>query len=190
MTDALAASERAKYEAAWTGDAYREQCDGLPVVGLAFERMGCVPGETLIDWGCGSGQATAAFARLGLGATGFDIAPNCLDADVRVPLVLGSMWAPSDGLEADYAFCTDVLEHLPPDKLGAAMDAIARRTRKAAFIQVDTVVDQFGDRMLPPQRLHLSVYWPDCWRGFMADRWRIVEDEPGSYSRWRFLCRK
>jgi 2-polyprenyl-3-methyl-5-hydroxy-6-metoxy-1,4-benzoquinol methylase len=184
------ATEKEKYLTVWNHREYRTQCDGEPVVEHAHVSMGCVMGESVIDWGCGTGRCAAAFQRFGLLAIGFDIADNCLDANVNVPLVVGTMWNPPAELpESDYAFCADVLEHLPEVYVGAALDAIADRTRKAAYIQVDTVLDTSGPKMKPPMRLHLTVRPHDWWLDELKKRWASVLVQPASYTRSGFLCR-
>lgn len=187
MSDDLA-DETRKYLRVWRRNDYRDQCDGLPVVGYACHIMNCSPGDTLIDWGCGTGKASKAFAGLGLQVTGFDIASNCLDSDVKVPLVVGTIWDPPSELAAQYGFCTDVLEHLPEDKVGLALEAIRQRTERAAYIQVDTAADIFGAKMEPPVRLHLTVQPAEWWHEMVASRWPIIKPCAGSYSRAGFLC--
>ncbi len=188
--DDLEAQERDKYLNVWGYSSYRNQADGAPVVDRAFELMGCKPGETLIDWGCGTGLPAAQLAALGLVVTGFDIAANCLNEGIDIPLVVGCLWSPPAGLEADYGFSTDVMEHIPPDAIDLAFDAIAARTRKAAYIQVDTAPDISGPRMNPPTTLHLTVEPSEWWTEQLRARWREVTLHPGTFSRVGFLCLK
>lgn len=189
MSDEIV-SERAKYMQAWAWPGYRRQADGDAVVELAFQRMGCAPGDTIIDWGCGTGRPALKLQALGLRVTCFDIAPNCLDADIALPLVVGCLWSPPRGLEADYGFCTDVLEHLPTERVPAALAAIKARSRAAAFLQVDTAADICGAKLNPPQVLHLTVQPREWWEAEIGKQWRRVEALPGTYSRWAFICRE
>lgn len=188
MTDHLE-SERAKYRRVWEWNPYRKQADGEPVVDTAFKLMGCQPGESLIDWGCGTGIPAQMFAKKGLTVTGFDIAPNCLNEGIDIPLVVGCLWEPPFGLYADYGFCTDVLEHLPEEHVQTALGEIKARSVKAAFIQVDTVLDTSGPKMNPPQRLHLTVQPMSWWKWNLERHWNSVQEMPGTYSRWSFFCR-
>ena len=184
-------TERAKYETVWSNRKYREQADGIPVVRRAFVQMSCQPGETLIDWGCGSGQCASAFQKMGLQVTGFDIAHNCLDKGIDIPLVVGTLWEPPMELESDFGFCTDVLEHLPPDYVEQSIEAISMRTLRACYFQVDTVPDSSGPKMSPPQRLHLCVRDPDWWLEKLMPHWPGgIVNEKGFYSRWRFVAFK
>lgn len=187
-SDALL-SEAGKYERAWQMPGYRDQSDGAPVLERAFEAMGCQPGETLIDWGCGSGRDAAWFANRGLQVTGFDIAANCLDPSIRnICLTVGTLWNPPDDLMAEYAFSADVLEHVPPEFIHDALQAIALRTRKAAYIQVDTVEDTSGKQMNPPEILHLTVQPAEWWGEQLRKYWGSVLERDGAWSRVGFLC--
>lgn len=189
MSEITIESERAKYLRVWEWNNYRRQADGDAVVDMAFEMMGCKRGETLIDWGCGTGMPAQKLAAKGLKVTGFDIAENCLNAGINIPLVVGCLWEPPAALEADYGFCTDVLEHLPEDRIQTALGEIKARSRKAAFIQVDTVLDISGPRMDPPLRLHLTVKPCSWWQWNLERHWNSVTPIQGTYSRWAFLCR-
>lgn len=191
--DALLKQESEKYVQAWNWPKYREKTDGGPLVDHAFAVMGCQPGESLIDWGCGTGRPAAAFARRGLVVHGVDIAPNCLDEDVLPQLqsfTVATMWDPllPAWLESDYAFCTDVLEHIPPEKLDACLLTIRSRTHKAAVIQVFTELDRSGPKMSPPQRLHLSVQSAEAWHQQLEGYWSRVHQQLAKGARAAFLC--
>lgn len=191
--DDLKESERRKYEKVWSDRAYARQADGEPLVDLAFEIMGCKVGETLIDWGCGCGRPAAKFQAKGLTVVGFDIAKNSMDDNVRVPFLTRCLWdLPNDGVSSDYAFCTDVLEHIPPDHLREVMWNMRKRTRVAAFIQVCTVLDTSGPKMNPPEVLHLSVMSADAWKEKLKSIWDLVHHVPGVGGKARsvFLCIK
>lgn len=182
--------ERAKYERVWSDPKYRRQSDGLPVVHLARLALGMLPTHSVIDWGAGTGLAAEAFRRFGHQVTAFDIAPNCLNPDLRhIPLVCGVLWDPPADLVSDFGFCTDVLEHVPEEHVAACLEHIAARSRLGAFLQVDTVLDISGPRMDPPMRLHLTVWSRERWESAIRERWSDVQVVPGSYTRWGFICR-
>lgn len=189
MTDSLHDQERAKYQRVWDWETYRTQADGDDVLDTAWNGLRMKPGDSLVDWGCGCGRPAQEFKRRGLNVTAFDIADNCLDPDVDVPLVVGTLWAPPQGLRADFGFCTDVLEHIPTHHVRTCLAEIAARSSRGAFLQVDTVLDISGPRMEPPCTLHLTVWSRDCWEGVISEFWPRVKAIKGTYSRWGFLCR-
>lgn len=183
-------AERVKYRRVWSDlDSYRGQADGSPVVRLAWRGLRMAAGESLIDWGAGCGRPAMAFQDLGLRVTAFDIADNCLDAGVTVPLVTGTLWNPPAYLDADYGFCTDVLEHIPPALIRTCLAQLRVRSRKGCFIQVDTVADICGPQMDPPEVLHLTVQPADWWLAEISRYWIDVQMNRGRFTRWCFICK-
>jgi hypothetical protein len=189
--------EMVKYTKVWSNRDYGVQSDGEPLVELAYQTMGCKPGDSLVDWGCGCGRPAAKFAEMGLNVIGIDIAYNSRDQAVRKKFgfLQGCLFDPyvheHYNLTADFAFCTDVLEHIPPIKLGYVLDKLAENTRKKAFIQVCVLPDTYGKKMSPPEELHLSVCAPDVWFAMLQRRWPTVEQLTlGGRARRAFVCSK
>lgn len=171
--DELALAEKAKYERMWQHDDYRTFSPGLH----ALERLELVGAfrklkvRTILDAGCGSGkfmrrileQHAAEFS-----IRGFDIAANCLDpwfagreADL---LTLGCLWDPS-GLPGpnDAVVCTDVLEHIPTDKVPAVLANLRAAATRAVFLGIALFPDGFGPKVLG-RPLHLTIQPFDWWR--------------------------
>ena len=74
--------------------------------------------------------------------------------------------------------CTDVLEHVEPDKLDAVMDHIFRLTGKLAYFVIST---RFANAVLPDGRnAHLSIHDADWWiTGLRELGWVNLEIEVG-----------
>jgi hypothetical protein len=103
---------------------------------------------------------------------GYDIAPNCRDAGVNVPLEVCCLWDFTPR-ESDWALCTDVMEHIPPEHVDAVLANIAKATRKGAFFQIATTPDRMGK--LIGERLHLTVQSAAWWREKLSEHFAEVE---------------
>lgn len=77
---------------------------------------------SILDYGCGQGSLTAALSQTRLGGRRLD------EYD---PAIKGKSQAPTF---ADLVVCTDVLEHIEPERLGAVLAHLQMLTRKAALI--------------------------------------------------------
>jgi len=161
--------ERSKYERMWDIDRYRKNAPGERLVEDAIRRMKAKEGF-VIDFGCGTGRAAQAFKDRGFGVAGIDIAENCLDEGIEVPLFVQTLWEPF-GLSGDYGFCTDVMEHIPPEKVGAVLSNIAASVDKCYF-QIATFHDGMGK--LIGETLHLTVKSAPWWREKLEEHFEWV----------------
>jgi len=168
-------TEREKYEAVWEHDAYRKVSPGEREVERAFARMGCVEGESLNDFGAGTGRATLRFADKGLRVLAIDIADNALDEIVPFYRAdLSEEDLPGRVPAAEYGFCCDVLEHIPPHKLHAVLCNLRALTTKAAWLRIATRPDVMGARLIG-RPLHLNVRPGDWWTERLRGHWGAVE---------------
>jgi len=170
--------ERAKYVTMWNSPMYRKMAPGEDYVSLAIDALGMEPGDTVIDFGCGTGRGAQALQDRGMQVTAVDFAPNCLDAGITVPFVQGCLWDLPD-IRADWGYCTDVMEHIPTEKVGDVLRNIAERV-KGCFFVIATRDDSLG--WIAGKKLHLSVLTADQWRQLMGGLWQnvtVVEGDGG-----------
>ncbi len=180
--DRLAEEERTKYQAMWARPEYRRYSPGEDLVGTAIEALGMRPGESVIDYGCGTGRAAKKFEHKGFIVRCVDFVAEALETDV--PFSAHCLWdlpvMASEGTQksttflgpSDWAFCTDVMEHIPTEMVGAVLAGIADRTRSAAFFQISTVPDGFG--RLIGKVLHLTVRPAGWWANRLKRHWSEV----------------
>lgn len=171
--------EADKYRLMWEQPSYRDWAPGMDHVTDAIERLGIKSGVDLLDFGCGTGRAVKAFRERGIQAAGIDIAPNALEEDV--PRLVGLLWDLPD-VWAHWGFCTDVMEHIPPEKVDAVLSGIARRTWNGAYFAIDSVPDRMG--LIIGQPLHLTVRPPEWWAEQLSKHFASVTQYEGGV----FVC--
>lgn len=164
----LEAVERRKYCNMWAFSEYRKYSPGEDHVDQALAYM--KPG-TLIDFGCGTGRPAQRFKNLGFDVTGIDHAYNCLDEDIDIKLVIANLWDLPD-IEAEYGYCTDVMEHIPQDKVDDVIAGISNRV-KTCFFAIHTDHDAMGS--LIGETLHLTVQDADWWHDKLSVHFNNVE---------------
>jgi hypothetical protein len=152
-------TERDRYRVLWQSDSYREVSPGEFLVG-DFEKFAKKPGP-VIDFGCGTGRAALRLRESGYSVICVDFADNCRDDEaLSLPFLEWDLSKPCP-LRAPYGFCTDVMEHIPPN----AIDAVIQNIVEAAvetFFQISTVPDSFGPLVGGP--LHLTVRSHAWWK--------------------------
>lgn len=169
-------TEAAKYERMWQHAGYRNFSPGADCVPTFIERVR--PSGTVVDFGCGTGRASLRMAAVGLKPVLVDFAGNCRDPQaLELPFHQLDLGEPIP-LRADYGFCADVMEHIPP----ALVDRVIWNIMTAAetvFFQISTVPDNFG--ALINQSLHLTVE-PHAWwaQAFIALGHRVLWEERGA----------
>ncbi len=172
--------EQQKYLKVWNVPAYRVVSPGEECVNMFLEAMREMEPETeghqtLIDFGCGTGRAAMKLDKM-FDVTPMDFAWNCLDEEVKEHF--GDRFVEHDitkktALRANWGYCTDVMEHLPPEQLDDTLDTILEACDNV-FFQIATVEDHFGNHPDINDHLHLSVHSYNEWLKKFADRGVIV----------------
>jgi SAM-dependent methyltransferase len=183
-------SEREKYEHMWTFPRYRESSPGEALVSDFVAEMQPISDASIIDFGCGPGRATQKLHDMGYDAIGVDIAANCLDADVTIPLVVSPFWELPPALHADYGFCCDVMEHIEPHRVDDVLAAISQCVHRGCYLQIAFTPDNFGPALIG-EPLHLTVESADWWASKLREYFVYVNVKP-SGDGWRgiFICKE
>jgi 2-polyprenyl-3-methyl-5-hydroxy-6-metoxy-1,4-benzoquinol methylase len=185
----LVEAERQKYELAWAVEAYAtnspgEQC--VPVFLDMLAAAGHVGRGTVLDAGCGAGKGAIALVRAGFDVTLTDLTPAGLEQTAEAPelgdlsFVPACLWedlmpvARGVGLEAfDFAYCCDVMEHIPTHLTMLVVARLLDVAGKGVFLSVSMVPDVFGVWVGEP--LHQTVQPFVWWRDQLNVVGRVVE---------------
>lgn len=173
-------AERVKYERMWAREQYRMVSPGENIAQLFMQVAKPRNGAHIIDFGCGTGRgglAVAIAANLGqidVEVDLVDFAANCLDPHV-VDTIKGQApeaktrlrFTQADlagvlptSLTAEYGFCTDVMEHIPPAEVDKVLINILQSAQHV-FFQISLTDDVCGALIGEP--LHLSVHDAAWW---------------------------
>ncbi len=176
----MKAQEQAKYEKVWSHWQYRVEAPGQHLVGDAIQKLEMQPGQSVIDFGCGTGRASKALQDAGFKVAAVDHADNCLDPGIEVSFTQVCLWEPLE-LKADYGFCTDVMEHIPPEYVESVLETISSCVG-AAYFQIATRPDVMGAKLLG-EPLHLTVQDRHWWSLVLLHYWDDVafEDHNGAF---------
>jgi len=182
----LKTQERRKYRAMWSIPDYRKFAPGENHADdiLNEIKKPC----KVVDFGAGTGRGALKIHQAGYPVVMIDLADNCLDKEVEKALngnfqiMEGCLWDPIY-VKGDYGYCTDVMEHIPPEKVDAVLDNITRAVPHGYF-NISTIQDSFGKIIGEP--LHLTVMPWDWWVSEIMDRVTItkVKIGPGWVSIW------
>jgi hypothetical protein len=169
-------TEKDKYRLMWSVEEYRSTSPGEACVEQIMERL--KPSSLVIDFGCGTGRASVALAKLGVPVMLVDFADNCRDEEaMALPFLEWDLSQPLP-CAAEYGICCDVMEHVPGDQVDAVLTNIMGASR-SVFFQISTVPDGFGEVI--GKSLHLTVKPAEWWRekfealGFEI-KWQAVEN--------------
>lgn len=158
MSQAMA--ERDKYRLMWDIAKYRTYSPGEEVAETFVNVSGVEAKHSVIDFGCGTGRGGKRIHEMtGANVHLVDFADNCLDREIALPLTIADLSQPIP-LKADYGFCADVMEHIPPEQVEAVVKNILACVSRC-FFQISLVPDAMG--ALIGQPLHLSVHSYEWW---------------------------
>lgn len=153
--------EAEKYEMIWSHPEYRAHSPGEDCAKTFIETASPKEDSIIADIGCGTGRGSLAISTMGrFRQILVDFAANCLDSDCRSFPFLRADLRRDLPIRADYAYCTDVLEHIEPDQIDAVLLNIKRVAPKA-FFQISLIEDSMGALIGRP--LHLSVHPYEWW---------------------------
>jgi hypothetical protein len=182
--------EQTKYEEMWKHPEYRQVAPGESIASVFLEQARPKQGAEVIDFGTGTGRGALVLAAIGgLKVRMLDFAENCLDDDVRqiVAAQPHAMCFAKQDLthpipwSAEYGFCTDVMEHIPPEQVDAVLTNVLKASQHV-FFQISCVDDVCG--ALIGQPLHLSVHDYSWWLKKLRDDFNCTisySKDGGSY---------
>ena len=175
----------ALYKKCWDTDDYRKYSPGEQLVNLFWETADPKPGQTVVDWGCGTGRAGFALHNKGLDVTLVDFADNALDENIReaskdndsLRFIRHDLSEPI-AMPSYFGFCTDVLEHVPEEQIDDVIDNILDNS-KHCFFQISCQEDHFGSHPdirgdKEREHLHVTVHDYQWWLRKFVDKKVIV----------------
>lgn len=169
-------SEKRKYEKVWRVDSYRNISPGAHGVKLFGTALPSIKGDSITDFGCGSGRASRALKNMGYHPVMVDITRGSLDISERnsdIPFYEESLWQlPYDFPITDWCYCFDVMEHIPIGKVGDVLEGIYKYTRKGGLFHISTAPDTFGRRI--GETLHLTVKPATWWLKQMEKHFKVT----------------
>lgn len=132
---------------------------------------------TVLDAGCGSGKGALALQKLGFEvqlcdftsdglipeAKAIDFTQVCLWDDVRNAV----------GRLTDFVYCTDVLEHIPPQFTMLVVQRLLSCAKLGLFLSISTTPDNFG--VWVGKHLHQTVQPFMWWKENLAEIGRITD---------------
>lgn len=163
-------TEQQKYELMWSKKQYRAVAPGEHMVQQFLAVAQPREHSTIIDFGAGTGRGAFMLALMGkhLKVEMLDFATNSLDEDVKeimkdqphaLAFTQHDLTKPVP-MAAEYGYCTDVMEHIPPDDVNKVLTNILQAAQHV-FFQISCTEDHCGQ--LIGHTLHLSVHPPRWW---------------------------
>lgn len=127
---------------------------------------------SIIDFGCGTGDAAQAFISLGHDVFAVDISRNGLRYDFGDRFIKSSLHELSDAVPgAEWGFCCDVMEHLPTEWVPVALGKMAGKVINCYF-SISGVPDSWGPRI--GETLHLTIKPAAWWLAVIGVHFRDV----------------
>lgn len=170
-------AEVLKYGRLWEMPDYRLVAPGEQLAPLFVKIANPKPGQTVIDFGCGTGRGALALKRSAdLKVIMVDFVRNCLDDTVHKELNSDLQFHKLDLQQplpfiARYGYCTDVMEHIPPDKVDVTLDHVLKAAQNV-FFSIATDKDVCGK--LIDEELHLTVQPYQWWLKKFVEREAVI----------------
>ena len=157
-------TEQQKYEKMWTVKDYRAVSPGEQAGSTFLGVVKPEKGETVIDFGCGTGRGSLWLGAMGgMNPIMLDFAKNALDDDLamacetqpdKYSFIQHDLMDKSP-VYARYGYCTDVMEHIPTENVDTVISNILQ-SAQTVFFRISTTPDVMGPKYLG-YPLHLTV---------------------------------
>ncbi len=152
----VTAIEKDKYKEQWNTGYVPSRC-AIFLGRFIYEKS--LPGEKLLDIGCGNGMVTRDLTQMGHQCTGLDITLAGITGD-RSGFIEAPVWRmPFKDSEFDMTFSTDTLEHLPEELVETAILEIFRVTKNESKHVIATFPHEKDG-----EQLHLTVKPISWWQ--------------------------
>jgi len=157
---------------------------------LQLARIG--PGMTVVDVGCGRGEAAAHAARAGARVLALDFSPGALALTARTAAAGGAVVARAAAVAerlpladacADRVLLLDVAEHLQPWQLAGALAEIRRILRPGGYVVIHTLPNRWALAVAYPILRRLSPDLPAEPRSDYERAVHVNEQSPRSLRR-------
>ncbi|HSX04780.1 MAG TPA: class I SAM-dependent methyltransferase [Rhabdochlamydiaceae bacterium] len=181
--------ERAKYDLIWSQyPSYRDCSPGEVFTSffLQYFEKEIEEGQTLIDFGSGTGRACRAFLAKNLKVSLVDFSSYALDEEIQhlttlcpdiVSFTEACLWKlPKNLLSADWIYCCDVLEHIPTNRIDQVLKGMASRMKKGGYLSICLQEDLSGKQLGFP--LHLTIKDKHWWLQRLSRYFTVLKEEP------------
>ncbi len=177
-------TEQEKYQKMWSFDGYRQSSPGERKVPVFFSMIDLKETDTFIDFGAGSGKAAyLIYKKTNANVLMLDFAENSIDKEIRNNLNEKLRFDIADLTQliphhANYGYCTDVLEHIPPEDVEKVIVNVMSAADSVLF-QIATTHESWG--ALINQHLHLTVENAEWWKNKFISlgytvQWEYVDE--------------
>lgn len=185
--DPVALKEKEKYDKLWNSfPDYRQNsaADLLTPVFIDFFKDQMQPGDSVIDFGCGTGRAATPLLKKNLKVSLIDFCENCLDSDIflltldfghSLRFTQACLWdLPSTLEKAEWMICLDVLEHIPEEKVDRTLMQMASHMKKGGLLSIALFDDHHGKDI--SETLHVCVKTRQWWQEKVARHFSITKE--------------
>jgi SAM-dependent methyltransferase len=158
-------TEHEKYTKMWKFPQYRAYSPGEQIAGRIIELLNISELDSVVDFGCGTGRAAKFIQENTLCHIAcLDFTKNSMDDGLfnhhGISFFHHDLKNPIDFKRHQKGYCTDVMEHIPPDDVDLVINNIMDAASKVVF-QISLVPDCCG--ALIGHDLHLSVHPAQWW---------------------------
>jgi 2-polyprenyl-3-methyl-5-hydroxy-6-metoxy-1,4-benzoquinol methylase len=158
----------------------------------AYNLINPIPGDNILDLGCGRGELSFSLSQTGANVTGIDYSKEALEIadktysfrknNLNLKYMLGDVCNLNLGLKYDKIVASDLIEHIDAESIGGMLSGVSKSLKDNGIFVVHTSPNHWNYKYSYKRKRktakHIGLWLPENPRSYYEDLMHVNEQNP------------